>query len=178
MPPRPRRDALLFRPDSRGLLPSPGSPRTPGPSLAFRVQRPVDLVNLQVTAYGLELISGEDGPVLVPGENGGRLKVRFPFQHLGEQACYEDGDPGGGGTEQPGSPPVLARAAYGSRLMISVPRRRAHRLQRAGRTSGHVTAGARGRAACPAEAAAAVTTRRPRHCLAGWRSRCRCTGSS
>ncbi|MCW2667161.1 MAG: uncharacterized protein JWN57_2123, partial [Frankiales bacterium] len=121
MPPRRRRDALNFSPDPRGLLPAVGAPEDAGPSHAFRVQRGADLVNLQVRAYGLELVADDDGPALVPGDAGGRLEVGFPFQHVGEQAFYEDGDPGGPGTETPAPPPVRALAAYGSRLVFAVP---------------------------------------------------------
>ncbi len=121
MPPRQRTDVLGFTPDPRGLLPEVGSPGAAGPSHAFRVQRSADLVNLQVRAYGLDLVADEGGPALLPGDDGGRLEVRFPFQHLGEQAFYEDGDATNPGTEPPGAPPVRALAAYGSRLVFAVP---------------------------------------------------------
>jgi hypothetical protein len=110
----------------------------------FRVLRPRDLVVLDVSAYGLDLVTDGDGPALVADGDGGRLEVRLPFQHLGERAYYAMDKakvpattlppgakpPGKGkppvevpvneGDEPLDGPPIDALAANGSRLVFAV----------------------------------------------------------
>lgn len=138
------RDASLGSAASFGdLTPAAG----PLPVHAFRLLRPLDLVALDIVSYGLDFADDADGPALIPGGANGRLEVRLPFQHLGEQAWYalenatvpattdgtvpgsgpppdapvEPGDTFPAGTEPPAVPPNHARAALGSRLVYAVP---------------------------------------------------------
>ena len=66
------------------LVPPPGEE----PTHRFRLLRPLDLVVLDVLGYGLELRKDADGHALVPVADDARLEVRYPFQHVGEQAFY------------------------------------------------------------------------------------------
>ena len=83
----------------------------------FDVIRPTDLVAFRVEAFGLELVAGAD-PVLRTGDDPGHLVLHLAFQHLTERAVFEvpPGDP----PEPPHTPPDLARAADGSRLVFRV----------------------------------------------------------
>ena len=117
MPTSPRRSpapvAIGFDPDPQHLLPPIGVQKGPAATQRFRVQRSRDLVNLQVSAYGCELVTADGTTVLRPVAARARIEVRLPFQHLGEQSfADEEGSP---------PPPVRARAAYGTRLVFSVP---------------------------------------------------------
>ena len=120
------------------LVPPPGAE----PTHRFRLLRPLDLVVLDVLGYGLELRKDEDGHALVPVAEDARLEVRYPFQHVGEQAFYRVTQPVAITTIPPNDapepdeepqtegpfaadpitePPVLARAAYGSTVIFDVP---------------------------------------------------------
>lgn len=114
--PAVRADAepLTFSPDPHHLLFPVGVQSGPPASHRFRVQRGRDLVNLQVSAYGCELVRVDGDTVLRPTGPKARLEVRLPFQHLGEQS-YAAGEP----VVQPAL--ALARAAGGSRLVFAVP---------------------------------------------------------
>lgn len=112
--------ALRFDPDPQHLVlaPEPASTATHH----FRVLRPDDLVVLGVTGWDLTLVAGPQGPALVPAGTGGRLEVRYPFQHLGERAFFRvEPVPPNPVAEPPGPPPVEALAARGSRLVYAVP---------------------------------------------------------
>ena len=104
---------LTFTPDPGHLLPLVGVATGPPASQRFRVQRPRDLVNLQISAYGCELVRDGGATLLRPVDAKARLEVRLPFQHLGEQSFVDE--------EPLGLPPIRARAAYGSRLVFGVP---------------------------------------------------------
>jgi hypothetical protein len=89
------------------------------PTVRFAVERARDLVILDVVALGMRLeTTGDRGPRLVveAGHAGkARLIVRFPPQHLGEQA-WEDMDP-----TPPRDELAAARLAGLSRLVFEVP---------------------------------------------------------
>ncbi len=117
----------------------------PVPSHQFRVLRPLDLVVLDVLGFGLELQDAGDGsgPALVPVAEDARLEVRYPFQHVGEQALFVESKQLTQTTNPPNDvpaptdpppilvdpppietitgPPVLALAANGSQLVLAVP---------------------------------------------------------
>ncbi len=116
------------------------SPTEPTPSHTVRLLRPDDLVALDVYGYDLALRSDSAGVALVPDGDRPRLTVRFPFQHLGEQAFYaieNASTPPTTGTSLPGGPPpppvppagddplvpppINALAARASRLVFAVP---------------------------------------------------------
>ncbi|WP_353641773.1 hypothetical protein [Mesorhizobium sp. WSM2239] len=106
------------------------------PTIFVDLIRPEDLVAFSVAAVGCELVAGKK-PVLRPlaGETEAHLVMRFPFQHLAEQASYEGGNiaapnpfnpaeaPLSGTTIADPRPqtPVAARAANGSRLVFAFP---------------------------------------------------------
>ncbi len=108
------------------------------PTQAFRLLRPLDLVVLDVLGFGLEIRKDDQGPALVPVAEDARLEVRYPFQHVGEQAFYrvtqsvpETINPppltqppvlvSPSSFDPITEPPVLARAAFGSTLVFDVP---------------------------------------------------------
>lgn len=106
------------------------------PPITFRVLRPEDLVDLQVSAQDMEVETAPEGRFLVGTAGGkGRLIVNFATQHLAEEATYEiatacpEYDPATGGTklvspesgETPPAPPIQVRAARRSRLVFVVP---------------------------------------------------------
>jgi hypothetical protein len=120
------------------LVPPPGEE----PTQQFRLLRPLDLVVLDVLGFGLELRKDADGHALVPVGEEPRLEVRYPFQHVGEQAFFREAQAVPVTTIPPDDvpeidepprtegpfaadpitrPPVLARAAYGSALVFDVP---------------------------------------------------------
>ena len=120
------------------LVPPPGEE----PTQQFRLLRPLDLVVLDVLGFGLELRKDQDGHALVPVADDARLEVRYPFQHVGEQAFNRvtqtvakttipandapapDEEPATEGpftADEITGPPVRARAAYGSTLVFDVP---------------------------------------------------------
>ena len=124
-------------------LARPGEPDPGQPSHQFRLLRPDDLVVLDVLGYGLTTVTDDGVPTMVrdPAAASARLEVRHPFQHLGEQAFYRaesptpatthTGPPPLPTTPAPTDPvdafdpvtppPVLARAAYPSRVVFDVP---------------------------------------------------------
>jgi hypothetical protein len=57
-------------------------------TVSARVLRPVDLLDLQVTAVGAKVDRSAGGPVLVAGDRA-HLVVELAFQHLGEEAWPE-----------------------------------------------------------------------------------------
>ena len=61
------------------------------PDLSVDVIRPDDLVSLSVAGYGVELVTG-DHPVMRAVSDDARLVVGFSYQHLGEEAIYEEED--------------------------------------------------------------------------------------
>jgi hypothetical protein len=89
------------------------------PAVRFAVRRARDLVVLDVVALGMRLeVAGDRGPRLVVWAghaDEARLVVRFPPQHLGEQA-WEDIDP-----TPPRDELAAARLANPSRLVFAVP---------------------------------------------------------
>ena len=92
------------------------------PDTWVRVLRPRDLLNFEVAWTGLTLGSGRGAtrpPLLKAGDQGGLLKVRWPFQHVAEIASLvkQNGEPFG---TLP-AVPVPARAAHRSRLVFKVP---------------------------------------------------------
>ena len=113
------------------------------PTVHVDIIRPADLVALSIDAVGCELAAEGDSVVLKPraGETKARLVVRYPFQHLAEEAIYEaapgaelpvanENDPFGPPlkvalpTPDPNArpkPPIPARAARGSRLVFEIP---------------------------------------------------------
>ncbi len=113
--PRPRAAGpIAFEPDPLRLLPPVGSPSGPAASHRFRVQRPRDLVNLQVSVYDCELLDTAGVPQLRPTTDKARVEVRLPFQHLGEQSFVD--------SELSPTPAVArARTAEGSRLVFAFP---------------------------------------------------------
>jgi hypothetical protein len=111
VPPKAR-TVLDFTPDPQGLLHPVGAQSGGTASHRFRVQRGRDLVNLQVSAYGCELVTDGERTFLRAAAPKARLEVRLPFQHLGEESFEE------------GVPPTefsRGRAAGGSRLVFAVP---------------------------------------------------------
>ena len=94
------------------IIANAGNPATgdTSPTQVFIV-RARDLLVFAASWQGLTL---EGGDTLVAGPNGGTLTVGFPFQHVGEAARKTDVEPAL-------PPPVLARAARGSRLVFAVP---------------------------------------------------------
>lgn len=104
---------VTFDPDPHGLLPAMGPQSGSAAIRQFRVQRPRDLVNLDVTAYGCELVQENEQPWLRPAGQKAWIEVHFPFQHLGEQSFDgEEGSP---------KPPIQARTAYRTRLVFTLP---------------------------------------------------------
>ena len=95
----------------RHLLPheEPG----PVPDIVVDVIRPDDLVSLTVAGYYVELVTG-DSPVLRALAPDARLVVGFAYQHLGEEAIYEDED------AEEVTPPIDALPARGSRLVYAL----------------------------------------------------------
>lgn len=107
------------------------------PGIAVDLIRPDDLLALSVEAIGCELDDGETVQIRpVQGETDAVLVVRFPFQHIGEEAFYEGGQvlvPDELHPDQPPLPdaragppalpraPVGARAAFGTRLVFRIP---------------------------------------------------------
>lgn len=117
-------------------------------SLVFRLLRPADLLDLQVTAVGLTRSNVDGKPVLV-AEPGGkaRLIVSFPPQHMAESATYAVEKPPGETTtpkvpewyrdpltgaysyketvaqpvESEEAVPITVRSAQRSRLVFAVP---------------------------------------------------------
>ena len=77
------------------------------------VIRPDDLVSLTVAGYAVELVIGES-PILRATSPDARLVVGFAYQHLGEEAIYEDEDAG------EVTPPIDALPAQGSRLVYAL----------------------------------------------------------
>ena len=107
-------------------------------ALVIDLVRAADLVALTIEAHGMELFAGASGTVLRPrGGEKARLVVRFPFQHMAERAIYEqrakvpnEGNPDGKPIDDPAAPdgegarptpPIPARPARGSRLVLDVP---------------------------------------------------------
>lgn len=111
-------------------------------SIFIDLIRPWDLVNLAIEVQGCTLITDRDGQGrLAPVEGANALLiVRFPFQHVSEEAIYErpSGRPMPVPDEithepvddpspvlnNPGArpnPPIRARAAHGSRLVFEIP---------------------------------------------------------
>ncbi|MFF4010646.1 hypothetical protein [Streptomyces sp. NPDC001717] len=101
-------DPLAFLNGLHTLQGRPGVPGT-GPGVHVDLVRPGDLVALSVFAAGCRLVTGGAGgqPRLepLPGQQA-RLVVRFPFQHLGEQAVYE-------GRSTPTAPPLYVPGPAG-----------------------------------------------------------------
>jgi hypothetical protein len=112
------------------------APGEPGP-LVIDVLRPLDLVGFTIEAHGCDLVSEVGGPVLRPRAAAeALLVVRLPYQHLAEQAIYEQagvvpnpGNPAAGpvndlltsdGDEQVLAP-VPALPARASRLVFAIP---------------------------------------------------------
>ena len=103
---------LSFSPDPGSRLAPIGVQTGPPASHRFRVQRGRDLVNLQVSAYGCELVRAGEASLLRATGPTARLEVRLPFQHIGEESFVEG---------HKIVPPVRARAAGGSRLVFRLP---------------------------------------------------------
>ncbi|MCK0113417.1 apolipoprotein A1/A4/E family protein [Ornithinimicrobium sp. F0845] len=80
-----------------------------------RMLRPLDLLDLQVTAVGFLVEESAGGPVLVSDGEDGHLIVDLAFQHLGEEAFPE--------SQVSPEPSGLAghRAARPSRLVYELP---------------------------------------------------------
>lgn len=106
-------DRLRFAAGWRLIEPDGGDP-DPAPDLTVDIIRPDDLVSLSVEGFGVELATG-DTPVLRATSGAARLVVRFTYQHLGEEAIYEEEDAG------EVKPPVSALPARGSRLVFTLP---------------------------------------------------------
>lgn len=85
-------------------------------AISFRVLRPSDLVDLQISTVGLQLASFDAKPHLVPDQSvPARLIVTFAPQHLTEEATSDaDG-------ETPAPSPIRALLAHESRLVFAVP---------------------------------------------------------
>ena len=115
---RTRSGDLAFLPDTMEMDTGEDAERGV-PAVRFAVQRARDLVILDVVALGMRLeTAGDLGPRLVVEiEHAGkaRLVVRFPPQHLGEEA-WEDTDP-----TPPRDELAAARLAGFSRLVFAVP---------------------------------------------------------
>lgn len=106
-------DRLRFAAGWRLIEPDGGDPDA-APDLTVDIIRPDDLVSLSVEGFGVELATG-DTPVLRATSGAARLVVRFTYQHLGEEAIYEEEDAG------EVKPPVSALPARGSRLVFTLP---------------------------------------------------------
>jgi gas vesicle protein len=85
----------------------------PQPDIVVDVVRPDDLVSLSVAGFDVELVEGES-PVLRATSIDARLVVGFTYQHLGEEAIYEEED------AAEVDPPVGAIPARGSRLVFAL----------------------------------------------------------
>jgi hypothetical protein len=105
-------DRLRFAAGWRLIAPDPTEP-DPAPDLTVDIVRPDDLVSLSVEGFGVELTTG-DAPVLRATSGDARLVVRFSYQHLGEEAIYEDED------AREVRPPISALPARGSRLVFAL----------------------------------------------------------
>lgn len=115
----------------------PGRPTPPKlPSLVVDLVRPSDLVALTVEGYDVELVAGKDAHIRPEDGATARLVVRLPFQHLAERAIYEaaapvpdESDPTKPPIQQAAAddentrpvPPILARPARGSRIVLDLP---------------------------------------------------------
>lgn len=95
------------------LITSNGTQPDPTPDLVVDIIRPDDLVSLSVAGYDVELVTGED-PLIRAGSDDARLVIGFSYQHLGEEAIYEEEEP------ETVSPPVGAIPARGSRLVFEL----------------------------------------------------------
>jgi hypothetical protein len=105
--------------------------------LVVDIVRPLDLVGLTFEAHGCDLVGEPGGPILRPRPaTEALLLVRLPYQHLAEQAVYEQGvrvpnldNPAGPSGPDPvridGNKeivsPVLALPARASRIVFTIP---------------------------------------------------------
>jgi hypothetical protein len=129
MPPQPRTSRaskpLAFVQDPSDLIERPDlgvdlGPATP--SHTVRILRPDDLVVMHIDCFDVDVVKEGAKPELVPTSDKAYLVVGFTFQHIGEQAFYEEGEPPPDTTpvETP-IVPVRHRVANPSRLVFSVP---------------------------------------------------------